>query len=139
MLSVGPLWGLTVTARGAPSTRPMGKKNAAAGLGLAAVAARVTAANTRAVVRVGRMKPPLGHGRIHICEGSMPDYGLDRCDGHHEMVDFRLRKIGARRYQDNKESPGIAGASSLGMKHTQRKVMKPPGSPTVFQSARHAM
>jgi hypothetical protein len=27
---------------------------------------------------------------------SMPDYGLDRCDGHHEMVDFRLRKIGAR-------------------------------------------
>ena len=37
----------------------------------------------------------------------MPDYGLDRCDGHHEMVDFRLRKIGARRYQDNKESPGI--------------------------------
>ncbi len=22
----------------------------------------------------------------------MPDYGFGRCDGHHEMVDFRLRK-----------------------------------------------
>ena len=27
----------------------------------------------------------------------MPDYGFGRCDGHHETVDFRLRKIGARR------------------------------------------
>ena len=26
----------------------------------------------------------------------MPDYGFGRCDGHHETVDFRLRKIGAR-------------------------------------------
>jgi hypothetical protein len=40
----------------------------------------------------------------------MPDNGFGCCDGHHEMVDFRLRKIGARRYQDNKESPGRAGA-----------------------------
>src|SRR5262245_51155668 len=23
---------------------------------------------------------------------SMPDYGFGRCDGHHEMVDLRLRK-----------------------------------------------
>ena len=22
----------------------------------------------------------------------MPDYGFGRCDGHHEMLDFRLRK-----------------------------------------------
>jgi hypothetical protein len=22
----------------------------------------------------------------------MPDYGLGRCDGHHEVVDFGLRK-----------------------------------------------
>jgi hypothetical protein len=22
----------------------------------------------------------------------MPDYGFGRCDGHHEMIDFRLRK-----------------------------------------------
>jgi hypothetical protein len=22
----------------------------------------------------------------------MPDFGIGRCDGHHEMVDFRLRK-----------------------------------------------
>src|SRR5215831_13963308 len=88
MLSVGPLWGLTVTARGAPSIRPMGKKNAAAGLGLAAVAARVTAANTRAVVRVGRMGTSIGAWTDSLCWGSMPDYGWDRCDGHHEMVDF---------------------------------------------------
>jgi len=27
----------------------------------------------------------------------MPNNGFGRCDGHHEMVDFRLRKIGARR------------------------------------------
>src|SRR5262249_45933720 len=60
MLSVGPLWGLTVTARGGPSIRGMGKKNAAAGLGPAAVAARVTAANTRAVARVGRMGTSIG-------------------------------------------------------------------------------
>jgi len=26
----------------------------------------------------------------------MPDFGFGRCDGHHETVDFRLRKIGAR-------------------------------------------
>jgi hypothetical protein len=26
----------------------------------------------------------------------MPDYRFGRCDGHHETVDFRLRKIGAR-------------------------------------------
>src|SRR5215469_12543274 len=60
MLSVGPLWGLTVMARGPPRNRPMGKKNAAAGLGIAAVAARVTAANTRAVVRVRRMETSIG-------------------------------------------------------------------------------
>jgi hypothetical protein len=24
-------------------------------------------------------------------ESNMPDYGFGRCDGHHEMVDFRLR------------------------------------------------
>src|SRR5262245_43390698 len=46
--------------RGPPSIRPMGKKNAAAGVGLAAVAATVTAANTRAVVRVGRMETSIG-------------------------------------------------------------------------------
>jgi hypothetical protein len=22
---------------------------------------------------------------FHICRMGMPDYGLDRCDGHHEM------------------------------------------------------
>ena len=60
MLPVGPLLGLTVTARGAPSIRGMGKRNAAAGVGLAAVAATVTAANTRAVVRVGRMETSIG-------------------------------------------------------------------------------
>jgi hypothetical protein len=27
---------------------------------------------------------------------TMPDYRFGRCDGHHETVDFRLRKIGAR-------------------------------------------
>src|SRR5262249_38411727 len=80
MVPVGPLLGLTVPACGAPSIRGMGKKNAAAGVGLGAVAATVTAANTRAVVRVAdAWKPPLGHGRIHICRVSMPDYGLDRC------------------------------------------------------------
>jgi hypothetical protein len=26
----------------------------------------------------------------------MPDFGFDRCDGHHETVDFRLRKIRAQ-------------------------------------------
>jgi hypothetical protein len=26
----------------------------------------------------------------------MPDYRFGRCDGHHETVDSRLRKIGAR-------------------------------------------
>jgi len=26
----------------------------------------------------------------------MPDYGFGRCDGHHEMVDFRLRKNDAQ-------------------------------------------
>jgi hypothetical protein len=40
----------------------------------------------------------------------MPDHGFARCDGHHETVDFRLRKNGARQYKDNKESPGRAGA-----------------------------
>src|SRR5262249_49468987 len=60
MLSVGPLWGLTVTARGGPRNRPMGKKNAAAGGGLAAVAATVTAANNRAGVRGGGIGPPIG-------------------------------------------------------------------------------
>jgi len=29
-------------------------------------------------------------------DGCVPDFGFDRCDGHHETVDFRLRKIGAR-------------------------------------------
>jgi len=27
----------------------------------------------------------------------MPDNGFGRCDGHHETVDLRLGKIGARR------------------------------------------
>src|SRR5262245_17660808 len=96
MLPVGPLLGLTVPACGAPSVRGMGKKNAAAGVGLAAVAATVTAANTKAVVRVGRMETSIGAWTDSHLQVSMPDYGLDRCDGHHEMVDFRLRKIGAR-------------------------------------------
>jgi len=43
-------------ARGGPRRKGRGKKNAAAGLGFAAVAASVTAANTRAVVRVGRIR-----------------------------------------------------------------------------------
>ena len=75
---------------------PMGKKNAAAGLGLAAVAARVTAANTRAVVRVGRMETSIGAWTDSHLRGSMPDYGLDRCDGHHKMIDFRFRKNDAQ-------------------------------------------
>src|SRR5262249_59993470 len=60
--------------------------------------------------------PPLGHGRIHICGGSMPDYGLDRCDGHHEMVDFRREKkrpalaSPARLTRDAKRKPRRAGA-----------------------------
>jgi hypothetical protein len=33
-------------------------------------------------------KPPLGHGRIHVSKEGMPENGLDRCDGYHEMVDF---------------------------------------------------
>jgi hypothetical protein len=47
----------------------------------------------------------------------MPEYGFGRCDGHHEMVDFRREKkrlalcftspIDAR---CKKESPGRAGA-----------------------------
>jgi hypothetical protein len=25
----------------------------------------------------------------------MPDYGFGRCDGHHKMIDFRLKKASA--------------------------------------------
>src|SRR5262249_59374206 len=70
-----------VTARGAPSIRPMGKKNAAAGLGLAAVAARVTAANTRAVVRVGRMGTSIGAWTdSHLLEVCRIMAGIDVMD-----------------------------------------------------------
>jgi len=33
----------------------------------------------------------------------MSDYGFGRCDGHHKTVDFRLRKIGARKDQQSKK------------------------------------
>ena len=32
----------------------------------------------------------------HLMGSDMPDFGFGRCDSHHETVDFRLRKIGAR-------------------------------------------
>jgi hypothetical protein len=47
----GPLPGLTVKVDDAPKSR--GKKNASAGLGVAAAAASVAAANTAAALRVG--------------------------------------------------------------------------------------
>ena len=34
---------------------------------------------------------------LNLMGSGMPDYGFARCDRHHETVDFRLRKIGARR------------------------------------------
>jgi hypothetical protein len=42
---------------------------------------------------------------------NVPDHGFGRCDGHHEMVDFRLRKapwadlvqIGPRRQRDEQD------------------------------------
>jgi hypothetical protein len=39
----------------------------------------------------------------------LPDYGFGRCDGHHETVDFRLRKIGARRTKTIKKAPDVPG------------------------------
>jgi hypothetical protein len=66
----------------------MGKKNAAAGLGLAAVAARVTAANTRAVVRVGRMETSIGAWTDSHLRGKYAGLWFGSRDGHHEMVDF---------------------------------------------------
>ena len=70
----------------------------------------------------------------------MPDHGFARCDGHHKTVDFRLRKIGARRYQDNKESPGIRrGFEFRNDKHTLEEGEAPLGSPTLSQRVRLAM
>jgi len=34
---------------------------------------------------------------LNLMGSGMPDYGFARRDGHHETVDFRLRKIDARR------------------------------------------
>jgi hypothetical protein len=42
-------------------------------------------------------------------ESGMPDCGFGRCDGHHETVDFRLRKIGARRTKTIKKAPDVPG------------------------------
>jgi hypothetical protein len=47
----------------------------------------------------------------------MPDYGFGRCDGHHEMVDFRLTKkrSGLRLLTSpteramQKKAPGVPG------------------------------
>jgi hypothetical protein len=52
------------------------------------------------------------HMRSSYVVGSgMPDYGFGRCDGHHEMVDFRLKKCsGLRLFRAMKKSPGRAGA-----------------------------
>ena len=33
---------------------------------------------------------------LNLVGSGMPDYGFARCDGHHETVDLRLGKIGAR-------------------------------------------
>jgi hypothetical protein len=35
----------------------------------------------------------------------MPDYSFERCDGHHEMVDFKVRKTRRR------EAPARPGLS----------------------------
>jgi hypothetical protein len=46
----------------------------------------------------------------------MPDYGFGRCDGHHEMFDFRLEKSSglhaspARLTRDEKRKPRASGA-----------------------------
>jgi hypothetical protein len=45
----------------------------------------------------------------------MPDYGFGRCDGHHEMVDLRLRKIGARRRRRRSASKKIEMRGSFGL------------------------
>jgi hypothetical protein len=41
----------------------------------------------------------LGHGPIHICPETIPNYGLDRCDGHHEMVDLGSEKSMPAKHQ----------------------------------------
>ena len=33
----------------------------------------------------------------YVMESGILDYGFGRCDGHHEMVDLRLRKEGPLR------------------------------------------
>src|SRR5262252_8906123 len=38
-----------------------------------------------------------------------PLHGLGRCDGHHETVDLRLGKIGARQYKTIKKAPDVPG------------------------------
>jgi hypothetical protein len=40
---------------------------------------------------------------LNLMGSSMPDCGFARCDGHHETVDFRLRKIGARQKINNQK------------------------------------
>jgi hypothetical protein len=40
---------------------------------------------------------------------NMPDNGFGRCDGHHEMVDFRLEKNTVQ-YARLEKSPERAGA-----------------------------
>src|SRR5262249_54559866 len=48
-----------------------------------------------------------------LSRNAMPDYGFGRCDGHHEMVDFRLRKMtrGRKKAQD---VPGLQVVSNKG-------------------------
>jgi len=41
-------------------------------------------------------------------DGSLPDFGFDRCDGHHEMVDVRLN-IEVTKKSPGCDEPGLQG------------------------------
>jgi hypothetical protein len=51
-------------------------------------------------------------GSSQLMASNMPDNGFGRCDGHHEMVDFRLEKIRSNTH-GWKKSPERAGLSRL--------------------------
>jgi hypothetical protein len=40
---------------------------------------------------------------------NMPDNGFGRCDGHHEMVDFRLEKNRVQHARLEKKAPSVPG------------------------------
>jgi hypothetical protein len=53
----------------------------------------VAAALTVTSLGSGRSRPPTTCGSSgHLMGSSAPDYGFGRYDGHHEMVDFRLKE-----------------------------------------------